>query len=331
MDDRALSSRPVSDAPAPDRLRTLGLDRNPFTGPGPRVAIPAHDEALGTIRGWIDGIAADPARPDRLAVLTGVAGSGRSRLLHELVGTAQVPAAMPMIDPGKAGLTDAQLLRAIIDAFGGTTTGRTGMELRRDIRLALADLPDDTVPGLLIDDADFSGARLELIRNVLRDGADAGLWIVLAGQPDLADRLARRRSFRALLGPMVTLGALTDDDARTLLRQRIDAATVERGTRPLLAPEAVDAMVAWAGDNPGRLLRLAEVSLLGALRQGMPTVERPAVQLAIAQLEGPSEPGATTRSGAIQAEIPLFGDSGRAGPAQRSLWEGGMADDQVPD
>lgn len=331
MDDRALSSRPVSDAPASGRLRALGLDRNPFTGSGPRLAIPAQDAALGTIRGWIDGIAADPARPDRLAVLTGVAGSGRSRLLRELIAQADSPATMPMIDPGKGGLTDAQLLRAIIDAFGGTATGRTGMELRRDIRLALADLPEGIAPGLLVDDADFSGARLELIRNVLRDGAGAGLWIVLAGQPDLADRLARRRSFRALLGPVVGIGALEDDDARSLLRQRIDAATSGRRTRPLLAPDALEAMVAWAGGNPGRLLRVAEVSLLGALRQGVPAVERPTVQLAIAQLEGPSEPGDVPRAGATQAEIPFFGGTGPAGPAQRSLWEGGSADDGLPD
>ena len=331
MDDHALSSQPVPDAPAPDRLRALGLERNPFTGPGPRAAIPSHDEALETIRGWIGDVGSDPARPERLGVLTGAEGMGKSRLLRELIGSAQAPAAMPMIDPGKGGLTDAQLLRAIIDAFGGTATGRTGMELRRDIRLALADLPDNTVPGLLIDDADFSGARLELIRNVLRDGADAGLWIVLAGQPDLADRLARRRSFRALLGPVVGLGPLEDDDARTLLRQRVDAATSEPRRQQLLAPAAMEAMVAWAGGNPGRLLRLAEVSLLGALRQGAPSIERPTVQLAIAQMEGPSEPGAAMRSGAIQAEIPLFGDTGMAGPAQRSLWEGGPADDQMPD
>ncbi len=291
MDDRALASRPVSDAPVPDRLRALGLDRNPFTGPGPRVAIPAHDEALGTIRTWIDDVGADPTRPERLAVVTGAEGMGKSRLLRELVGTAQAPATMPMIDPGKGGLTDAQLLRAIIDAFGGTATGRTGMELRRDIRLALADLPNGIVPGLLIDDADFSGARLELIRNVLRDGADAGLWIVLAGQPDLADRLARRRSFRALLGPVVGLGTLEEDDAQELLLLRIDAATVDRRRQPLIAPDAIDAMVAWAAGNPGRLLRLAEVSLGGALRQGASSIERPMVQLAIAQMEGPSETG----------------------------------------
>lgn len=331
MDDRALSTRPVSGAPAPDRLRALGLERNPFTGAGPRVAIPAQEAALATIRGWIDGVGADPARPDRLAVLTGSEGTGKSRLLRELVARADTPATMPMIDPGKGGLTDAQLLRAIIDAFGGTATGRTGMELRRDIRLALADLPDGTVPGLLIDDADFSGARLELIRNVLRDGADAGLWIVLAGQPDLADRLARRRSFRALLGPVVGTGALADDDARMLLRQRIDAATSGRRTRPLLADDALEAMVAWAGGNPGRLLRLAEVGLLGALRQGTTAIERPAVQLAIARLEGPAEPGAATRPGITQAEIPLFGDAGTARPAQRSLWEGEPADDGLPD
>src|SRR5690606_20245379 len=200
MSDVHLSSRPIQDVEVPvtGRYRSLGLDRNPFVGSGPLVDLPGQQSALAEIRGWVDAVSADRARDDRLAVLTGEPGMGRSRLLREIAGEASAP----VIDPGKGNLTDAPLLRAMVDAFGGAATGRTGQDLRRATRLALADLPAGTAPGLLIDDADFTGSRLELIRNVLRDGAEHGLWIVIAGQPDLADRVERRRSLKAILGPL---------------------------------------------------------------------------------------------------------------------------------
>lgn len=339
MDDRQLSTRPITDAPpAPDRFAALGLDRNPFTGAGPLVTLPGQEQALAGIREWISGVTADATRSDRLAVLTGVAGMGKSRLLRALVADAPTPARVPVIDPGKGGLTDAQLLRAIIDAFGGTATGRTGMELRRDIRLALADLPADAAPGLLIDDADFTGARLELIRNVLRDGAETGLWIVLAGQPDLADRLARRRSFRAILGPSVQLEAMDPESGAALLGQRVEAATGRHRRHLLLTPDATTEIVAWAEGNPGQMLHVAEVALSLAMRQGQDTVDRPSVRLAIQQLESPARQRPETERApgdAVQAEIPLFAGPGPTGTTrgagQRSLWGGGADDDAAPD
>lgn len=335
-DDRAISTRPIADgtqAPA-GQLAAFGLARNPFAGAGPFVALDAQTAALDEIDGWIASMSSDVARQDRLAVLTGAPGSGKSRVLREIASHSAVSA--PMLDPGKGGITDAQLLRAMIDAFGGTATGRTGMDLRRDIRLALADLPEGTVPGLLIDDADFAGARLELIRNVLRDSADLGLWIVLAGQPDLADRLARRRSFRAILGPVVSMEELDEGAAATLLAKRIEGA-VQRRSRPLLAPDAVSTLVASAAGNPGRLLRLAELGLLIAARQGRDELDRTSVQLAMQQLRASEEAGQGIAStgGAVQAEIPLLRDSGAGGATrmttQRSLWEGGVSDESAPD
>lgn len=311
MSDLHLSSRPVQDvdAPATGRYRSLGLDRNPFAGSGPLVALPGQQSALAEIRGWISSVSADRARQGRLAVLTGEPGMGRSRLLREIAGAASAP----IIDPGKGNLTDAQLLRAMVDAFGGTATGRTGMDLRRDIRLALADLPAETTPGLLIDDADFTGSRLELIRNVLRDGAEHGLWIVIAGQPDLADRVGRRRSLKAILGPLAHIGVPEADDLRAVITSRAGHHVLDR--------DAIDAALDLAGGNPGRLLRLADVAVELAARQGMSEVDRMSVQAAMRRIED----GAPASREAVQVEIPLVpgADSNGRGPAtmQRSLWD----------
>lgn len=311
MSDVHLSSRPIQDVEVPvtGRYRSLGLDRNPFVGSGPLVDLPGQQSALAEIRGWVDAVSADRAREDRLAVLTGEPGMGRSRLLREIAGAASAP----VIDPGKGNLTDAQLLRAMVDAVGGTATGRTGMDLRRDIRLALADLPAGTAPGLLIDDADFTGSRLELIRNVLRDGAEHGLWIVIAGQPDLADRVGRRRSLKAILGPLARVSPPEDDDLRAVI--------ASRAGHQVLAQAAIDAAVELAGGNPGRALRLAEVAVELAARQGLPDVDRTSVLAATRRIED----GAPAAREAVQVEIPLLpgADSGERGPAtmQRSLWD----------
>lgn len=333
--DHVSSTRPIRDAAPAGDLAAFGLARNPFAGAGPFVPLAAQEAALAGIDAWIASVSTDPTRPDRLAVLTGVPGLGKSRLLRKIAGAAPDPVVMPVIDPGKGGLTDAQLLRAIIDAFGGTATGRTGMDLRRDIRLALADLPQGTTPGLLIDDADFTGARLELIRNVLRDSADLGLWILLAGQPDLADRLTRRRSFRAILGPAVQIGELDAAAAARLLHDRIDTATTR--SRALFTEGALTTLVDAAAGNPGRLLRIAELGLLAAARQGRDEIDRTSVQLALQQMRAAEDAGeeAAFASGVVQAEIPLLA-SGETGGAsrtttQRSLWEGGIGDEAAPD
>jgi type II secretory pathway predicted ATPase ExeA len=341
MTDRAITSRPplqdqVSSA---DRFRAFGLDRNPFVGGGPLVLQPQQQKSLNGIRGWIDDVSGDVTRPDRLAVIVSEPGMGKSRLLREIA--ADVSATAPMIDPGKGGLTDAQLLRAIIDAFGGTATGRTGMDLRRDIRLALADLPDGIAPGLLIDDADFTGSRLELIRNVLRDGADLGLWIVLAGQPDLADRMTRRRSLRAMLGPVVQIDASDHSGLKDIICSRLDAATTHHRARSVIAPEALDLITTQARGNPGRVLRLAEVSLLIAARQGLDQVTTSIVRAATHQIDGTGP--RIAEAGTTQAEMPLpmqlpaplmAGEpAGRASSTttQRSLWDREVPGDVTPD
>jgi type II secretory pathway predicted ATPase ExeA len=338
--DHQLATRPVPDLATAetDRFHALGLERNPFAGPGSLAPLDTQQDALEQIRPWVDSVVADTSRPDRLAIITGAPGTGKSRMLREIVAGSPALGMVPVIDPGKTGLTDAQLLRAVVDAFGGTATGRTGMELRRDIRHALADLPDGTAPGLLIDDADFTGARLELIRNILRDGAEFGFWVVLAGQPDLADRLGRRRSLRAILGPVVGIESLDGAGAASLLSHRIESALRGDRSGALLGPDAQEAIIGWAGGNPGKLLRVAEVSLELAMRQGMRQVDLASVRLAIQQLESPATSDAEevqTGTAAIQAEIPLVSgvsarESSRA-TTQRSLWEGASGHETAPD
>jgi type II secretory pathway predicted ATPase ExeA len=312
-------------------LRSLGLTRNPFSSNGPLMQDTPRRDVLDGVRTWMSTIAADPARQDRLAVLTAEPGMGKSRLLRELAASAGEGISVALIDPGKGGLTDVQLLRAIIDALGGTATGRTGMDLRRDIRHAVADLPDGIVPGVLIDDADYNGARLELLRNVLRDGVERGLFIILTGLPDLADRLGRRRSLRAILGPVARLDSMQPDSMRELIASRID--TMDR-TRPLMSGDAIELMIELADGNPGHLLRLAELGVDIAARQGADQIRRPSVMAAAGQMTSTSEsvPNSDEAPRAVQAEIPLFGgESPAAGTTQRTLWDGGTSNDRSPD
>ncbi|HVL22876.1 MAG TPA: ATP-binding protein [Thermomicrobiales bacterium] len=194
------SSTPNGAAPV-TRLATiyqaLALADDPFARDpraGAFAATSVHDAARTQLRAWI---ASDATGTDgRLGIVTGDPGTGRTRLLTELARELAADPAhhVAILPDDEAFRTDAQILRGILAAFGQTPTGRTGLELMREFDDTLAAIRSaGKRPGILIDGADFSGPRLELTRNLLRDGGASGLWVVLFGPPDLRDRIARRR------------------------------------------------------------------------------------------------------------------------------------------
>jgi type II secretory pathway predicted ATPase ExeA len=299
------------------------------------VATSVHGPAREQLRGWIAKMLDDSNRHDRLAVVTGEEGSGRSHLLtviaREFASDARRQLVILPESPGQR--TDAQILRAILSAIGADSTGRTGLQLRREIQTALRAIDQAGLrPGILIDGADFKGSHLELIRNLLRDAEGMGLWIVLFGTPDLHLRMSRRRSLRALMGPAIPLGRLPVADLDLVLDERIDAMRKGRTPEAIFPPEARTIIHRWSEGNIGQLIRIAGACLLAAATQGSEAVtpeiaRRVARDLTIDGANG-VRPNRTTSSGegsVVQAQIPLLLDGApprsSSTTTQQPLWQ----------
>lgn len=323
----------------PAIFRALDLSGDPFAlNPieGAFAPTSVHAGARTELLDWITSLEEDVNREERLGVVVGEDGTGKTRLLTELVdalgdGVKRTLISLPDIDEQA---TEAQMLRSIATGLGTTPTGRNGLELMGGIGEALASVQhDDRVPGLLIDGANFTGARLETIRNLLRTAAGTGLWIVLFATPDLLVRTNRRRSLRGLMGPRIELVPLSDEDANLLITSRIESVQTNHDREPLIDGSAMNLMIRWAHGNAAKLVQIAGESVVEAIAQGQSAVDERITQLVERELTDESRHRARAESAGtditrpVQATMPLFSEDGAprssSATTQQGLWEDG--------
>ena len=257
--------------------RPLGLTGDPFaigSLTGSIAPLPSRIAHRHDLLGWLRESREAPS----LAVVTGDPGSGCSTLLADVVaGLAGDSAFRPLpVTLSEEKLTDLRLLRAIIDAFGGESNGRTGLELIQTIRdLVAATTAAGEHPLLILDDAELAGSRLEILRSLLTppDGAPAGydLRILLTGSHELRDRLIRRRTLSRQIACSVALEPLGQDEVAALIAHRIAAVRAnddQQTTEPAFAEDAIDIVSDWSGGNPAAVIHLAGECLLEAIARG---------------------------------------------------------------
>ena len=254
----------------------VGLSGNPFGADpenGAFVAIPSHARAIAALAPWLEHGAGSG-----LALVLGLPGSGRTCLMLHLgkMRASRSDLAVALVHTGDERRTDAQLLRAIIQALGGEPSGRTGLALTTGIR-TLIDLNRergrDTV--ILIDDATFTGSQLEIVRTLL--SSTSVVRLVLFGPPELGDRIARRRSLAGSLQRTMMLDAMGEETVGAFLDGRIAAMRLQPpfpGVERLFTDEAVAIVGSWSGGNPGALVRIAGECLLEAIASSQTVVDR---------------------------------------------------------
>lgn len=321
----------------PAIFQALGLSGDPLA-PDPTAGAFAptsvHAQARTELLAWIASLEQDPAREDRLGVIAGEGGTGKTRLLTEIAGTLDGDGKHRLISLPDAGEqpAEAQMLRSIVTGLGATPTGRTGLDLIGEIGDALSAVQrNGAIPGLLIDGANFTGARLETIRNLLRTASGTGLWIVLFATPDLLVRTNRRRSLRGLMGPRIELGPLAGDDATLLINTRIASVQTGPDGESLIDPGARARMIRWADGNVGKLVHIAGEAVVETIAQGRNMVDDRIAHLVERELTGEDRGRARTvlsdsdGNRPVQAAMPLFsdGDARRSSPAttQQGLWK----------
>jgi general secretion pathway protein A len=239
-------------------LDFYGLARKPFSKtPDPEFLYRSrqHAEALARL---------SHAMEEReLAVLTGEVGAGKTTLARALVDAfADTCRFSFVVNPA---LPPAQLLSAVAEGFGLSPTRRK-VETFGALAEHVARLDaEGRFAVIVIDEAQLLPGRgsydeLRLLTNLAADDRPL-LGIVLVGQPELRERLARRggEAFAQRIGVAFHLGPLDEGETGRYLDHRL---AVAGRTQPLFEPDAVAALHRLSGGIPRKINQLAAGALL---------------------------------------------------------------------
>lgn len=254
-----------------NRYLSLGLPRDPFSTT-PDLAF------IAPVLGQIDALARlRELVTSRLGLgfVTGEHGLGktmvRQALAHDLSAMAEITSADFAV--GMDSNTDVTFLRAVANAIEAPAAGRTSLDLTTEISNRLGEIADDDRWAVvLIDDAHLlSSSQLELLRTIAGGESDESqATIVLFGESELDERIARRRALSKRLALRHTLNPLNASDAAGLLRHRLQVAGLER---ELFTGDAVGRVVERARGNPRELIEIAGRCLDEAVAAGVDSIE----------------------------------------------------------
>ena len=176
--------------------------------------------------------------------------------------------------------------------------------------------PGQRHTALFVDDA--HAASRELLRFLVQvaAGGRGGPQVVLAGRPELWNRLAgpdlaplvERIVLRPVLQPF------TDVDARGLVRHILDQ---PRRSGQLLSAEAEAEVLRFGGGQPERIAQVLGGTLMLGDVQARPPLPTDVVRSAVAMLAGRQQPGRRQRAGAWVAGIVILAAAGGAAVAVR--------------
>lgn len=221
--------------------------------------------------------------------LTGEVGSGKTTICRAVLSAlARNVRTALILNPG---LTETQLLRAILHDFGLTAKGRDRLGYIETLNTFLLEqLTLGHNVALIIDEAqDLTTDVLEQVRLLSNLETDQHklLQIVLCGQPELEQRLATSelRQLRQRITVRYHLFPLTEDEVRQYIDHRLKTAGWTGGV--LFQPAAVRRIYRFSGGIPRLINAICDVALLAGYAAGEQDVNENCVKKGIQQLEGP--------------------------------------------
>lgn len=222
--------------------------------------------------------------------LTGEVGSGKTTLCRFLLAELR----MQEVDTAlilNPFLSETQLLRAIVKDFGLACRGRdrlTYIDRLNEFLLERNRLGRNVA--LLIDEAqDLPPAVMEQVRLLsnLETDSQKLMQIVLCGQPELKERLARPalRQLRQRITVRYHLRLLTADETHAYIRHRM---AVAGGGRAVFDDAAIAIVHAHAGGVPRVINAVCDNALLAGYVMDRRVIDGECARRAIRQLEGQS-------------------------------------------
>jgi general secretion pathway protein A len=200
-----------------------------------------------------------------LILLIGDAGTGKSALLHQL--TRELDSNVTCIFESDPEVNFTDLLRLVLSHLEGAGDTRGGLSMMQRCKAILrSQLDQGHIICLIIDNA--QRLRDETLEDVLHNffsaisaaGDENLLQIVLAGRPELGERLAqpRLRSLKPRSSLMCQLQPLRDKDIAAYIQHRLRAGNLPVDT---FGRAAIQRIVAYTGGNPQQINVLCDSAL----------------------------------------------------------------------
>jgi general secretion pathway protein A len=320
-------------------LSLFGLKHEPFSiAPDPRYLFMSerHREALAHLLYGVRG-------GGGFVLLTGEIGAGKTTVCRCFL--EQIPKRVNVAYIFNPKLTVEELLRTICEEFHvsapargpGAASVKDYVDALNEFLLKTHAVGQNNV--LVIDEAQNLSAdvleQLRLLTN-LETSERKLLQIILIGQPELRDMLARPELEQ--LAQRVTarfhLGALTLKETVQYIRHRLAVAGMNRPTP--FEREALQRIFEISRGVPRRINLLCDRALLGAYAQGQPRADRAIVDKAALEVFGRDERAAQRRP--AQRRVAVFALGALAGAvllgaalfAGENLWRRQVATAAAP-
>jgi general secretion pathway protein A len=252
----------------------FGLRERPFDlTPNPRFLLmtPRHREALTTLE---YGLTARTG----IALLSGEAGTGKTTIVHAALQSQQVRQSRAVYLNNPA-LTRDEFIEFLAIGFGlseaaATSKTRCVSEMTKVLASRYA---SGTMSALVIDEAQgLSDELLEEVRLLanIESAAEKLLSIVLAGQPEIADRLNQPslRQLKQRIGLRCSLAALTPPETAAYITARLRIAGGD--DNQVFTDEAIDTIHDRAQGIPRTISVIADNALVTAFAMDQRPVDR---------------------------------------------------------
>jgi type II secretory pathway predicted ATPase ExeA len=250
------------------------LTRNPFDlTPDPNcfVPTPRHNEALAALYYGV-------RRHKGFVVVTGEVGTGKTLLLRCLLRLLENSKDIAYAYLFNSRLDPTDFLQYVVSDFGIPATGKNKVDLLLDLsKFLVARGLKRLTTVLIVDEAhDLSADTLEELRLLsnLETTEDKLLQIVLVGQPELDKKLDSNelRQLKQRIALRAHLGALSEQQTKEYIEQRLHIAGADPNAPPLFAPQAITAVYNFSRGFPRLINTICENSLISAYGKQSSTV-----------------------------------------------------------